>query len=527
MLDRKADDTVYHSLVAGSKATNVASYVLIGRLLTLLMLGISLILVTRLLGSTNYGLYTLAIAFAGIFGSIGYFGIGTALNKFISEYKQAKKKDEINAIISNAIFILLVAGAVFFSFCILFSGILSQYVFHTVALSYLIILVAPYIVFLILFGAFYDALVGLGNGKQIMIVSVTQAFFQAAVSIGLAYMLEHTAYVVIAPIIGLIVGSCAGFVAGYYLVFKRNGVTLVRPSLKVIKKLLSFSAPIGLSYIGSALTGNIALIFIGYFVVLPVIGSIGITARTSSLVSVIFDSVGFALLPAFSAALADKRLRKNIGTIYGYAIYLAIALVGPMLFYVATFSTPFSYLIFGSSYASAPLYISIMCIGLLLGVAGSYASGLLVSANHVGLVFKYNIIANILVLFFLYITAPVVGGISYVVLIFLVSPLLSGSFFIIKLRHFFKLNFRLKKISRLVIADVVVSALAFSISFFFSGYVLLILAALFFLIAYPLIVTVIGGMDRGDIETIKALSKSIPFVGGLLGMFMNYPAMVA
>jgi len=69
---------------------------LIGRILTFVMTGIALVIVARLLGPSQYGVYTLAVAFASIFGSIGYFGIGTAVNKFVSESKQRKGPVEID-----------------------------------------------------------------------------------------------------------------------------------------------------------------------------------------------------------------------------------------------------------------------------------------------------------------------------------------------------------------------------------------------------------------------------------------------
>ena len=100
------------SMDIGAKTANTASYVLIGKILTFLMTGIALVLVTRILGPSQYGIYALAVAFASIFGSIGYFGIGTAMSKFIAEYRQGKKLQEVNNVISNALFMVVVAGVV-------------------------------------------------------------------------------------------------------------------------------------------------------------------------------------------------------------------------------------------------------------------------------------------------------------------------------------------------------------------------------------------------------------------------------
>ncbi len=151
------------SLDVGSRTANIASYVLLGRLLTFAMTGIALIVVTRLLGPTQYGIYTLAVAFAGIFGSIGYFGVGSTLNKFISEYKQLKKNDEISLVVSNSLFLVVSIGIVLTGLSFIFSSQISQYVFHTTSLSYIIQVISFWIITAMLFGAFYDALLGFVN----------------------------------------------------------------------------------------------------------------------------------------------------------------------------------------------------------------------------------------------------------------------------------------------------------------------------------------------------------------------------
>ena len=62
-------NNIERSIVSGSKAASTASYVLIGKVFTFLMTGIALVIVTRILGPSQYGIYTLSVAFAGIFGT--------------------------------------------------------------------------------------------------------------------------------------------------------------------------------------------------------------------------------------------------------------------------------------------------------------------------------------------------------------------------------------------------------------------------------------------------------------------------
>ena len=222
-------------LDVGSKAAKVATYLLIGRVITFLFTGVALVLVTRWLGPYQYGIYTLAIAFAGIFSTLGYFGIGTALNKFIAQYKQLNDNKQISAIISNGLFLIVISALILLLICFAFSGYVSVYLYHTVAMSYIINLIAFYLVFVLLFGVFYDALLGFGQGKYLAFMIIIESVFQALGSITLSFFMPMAT----APIIGLILGYFVGFVVGIYFLFKYNKIRIIGPSFKYIKMIVS------------------------------------------------------------------------------------------------------------------------------------------------------------------------------------------------------------------------------------------------------------------------------------------------
>lgn len=510
------------NLAMGSKTLNMASYIFIGRMLTFIFTGIALIIVTRLLGPTQYGIYTLAIAFGGIFSSVGYFGIGTALNKFVSQFKEEKRKVEVGLIVSNALVILLISGIILAGLCVAFSGTLALYVFHTKDMAYLIDIIAVYIVSTMLFGAFYDTLIGFESGKDIAIVAVVEALIQATVSILLVFL----GFGALAPIIGLIVGYTSGFILGFWFVAKHNDLVFARPSIEWMVKILGFSAPVAMYNVIGNLTGNIALIFLGYFVASSVIGNIGITVRTAALVGVIFDSMTFALLPAFSAAFVNNRLRKHAGRIFSYIVYLGVVVVGPVLFYVAILSGPFSSLIFGSQYTIAPLYIPIMSIGLLLGVAGVYASTLLISIGKVKSVFRYNVAGSAVALLLVIIFAPFVGGIAYIVTTYVVGPVVIDILSINGLSRLFRIDLRRRKLLGILAANVLISALILPMYLILPGKALLLVAIVVFVVLYPPLAVLTGGLAEEDINTIRMLSNSVPFAGKVLAMLLDYASLM-
>ena len=522
-IKKKSELNPNSGLEAGSKAASMASYVLAGKIFTFLMIGIALVLVTRLLGPTQYGVYTLAVAFAGIFGSIGYFGIGTALNKFISEYKQKKNNAEISVLFSNGIFLVVISGIVLTAICFELSGLISEYIFHTAAMSYIIKVVSFWIIAAMLFGTIYDSMLGLGSGRDITVVASIQSFFQASISIALAFI----GYGALAPIYGLVLGYFIGFFAGLFIVFRMNGLVLCMPTIKNMRKLLGFSLPVATANIFGSMVGSFGLLLLGYLTVnTAVVGNIGIATRAGSMMSIIFDSISFAMLPAFSAALVNKKLKTQMGRIYGYTVYAAILVVSPLLFYMAIFSTPFSYTLFGGSYSYAPLYISILSIGLLLGIAGAYANTLMISMGKTSEALKYNSIAYVVVVLLFLLFIPTMGGLGYTVVSFVMMPLIIDGIFITKLRTMLEINLRARKLLGIMVANGVVSLIALLFYSFFSGIALLAAAGVAFIVLYPLAVVIAGGADVGDISTIKSLSEGIPFVGSVVAGLAEYASMM-
>ncbi|MDE1767795.1 MAG: oligosaccharide flippase family protein [Candidatus Micrarchaeota archaeon] len=510
------------SVELGSKAASMASYVLFGKLFTLILVGVAFILVSRKLGPEQYGIYTLATAFAGIFGTVGYFGTGTALQKFIAQYNKSKSHEEANHLVSNALVIVLVTGSILVAAFLALSSLISQYVYHTAAMSFIIDAISIWIITAMLFGTMYDALIGFGGGRDVAILAFGQSFFQAVIAIGLAYL----GFGALAPIYGLVFGYMLGFFVGLYLVFKNNNINLKMPSRSYMKMLFSFSVPVAISNIFGSIASNIGLIYLGYFVSTAVIGNIGIAARTNSFVSLVFDSVGLAILPVYSAALSDKRASKDIGKMYGYTIYFAILLVAPALFYMAAFSTPFSQLLFGSNYSSAPLYISIASVGLLVGIIGTYANTLFLSSGQVKLSLGYNAAIYTVLLLLLVLVIPTFGGLGYAIVSFVAIPFLVDVLFVVKLRKLYKLDLKLNKIARLVLASLIPTVVFVLLGNYVGGVPLLAISFVGILVSYPLLAVLLGGADQGDINTIKQLSSGIPLVGMAIDMLANYASMV-
>ncbi len=501
----------------GARTANVTSFVLLSKIVSFAFVGVAFIIITRILGPGGYGIYVLATGVAGIFSSIGNFGVATALNRFIARYMGNKAKQA--KVLSEGIFLIALIGLIFTGAAFASSGFIASIYHGGSFYTYIFRLISISIIFSMLFGAVYSSLVGLGKGTHAAASITAESVFQSGVGITLAVL----GYGPVAPVMGIISGYAAGFLVGILFIF-RNGIAFKRPKLSGLKKLFSFALPIAGSNILGAAVNNVALLLLGIFATTFVVGNFGIASRANYLFDIVLGSIGISLLPTFTASLRNRRIKSRTGEFFSYSVYLAFLLVAPMIFFVAVFAKQFAYTAFGSVYSLAPLYIAVTSIGLLIGIAGSYASTLLISAGKVKKVLSYNAIIASIEFVSMIILVPLFKGIGLVVLLFMVNPLLIDIFFIRKSIQVFKAHINWKMISKVVVANLIVSAIVYAGLYFVDvPYdIILVFAAVGFIVLYPIILGLVGGITTSDISLAKRVSSNIPVLGLVISKLLSY-----
>jgi O-antigen/teichoic acid export membrane protein len=504
----------------GARTATVASSIFVAKVVSFLLNGAAFVLVARLLGPSTYGLYILAMAVAGFFGFFGDFGIGTAFSKFLAEQSQRKERGKMGALLSNGFAILFVGSGIFTIAAIALSGPAAQYVFHSESYAPLVIVAALTIVLSATFSVCYSALIGLGRGKSVVAAMSTQSILQATFAIGLV-LLGFGAF---SPIIGLVIGYAAGAAFALYILFVRTRIGFTRPTIKGMKGILSFSVPIAVSNISGAIASNVSLIVLGLLTTSIVVGNFGITSRISSIIDIVNGSISLSLLPFFATALSRKATSIKISRFYNYSIYFAFILVAPVILLLVVLAKPITYTIFGGTYALAPPYIVVLGIGTLLGIAGGYSSTLLISANRVKDVMKYNIVVAIVQIALLVPLIDWLGGLGLALITFLISPIIVDLFMIRKAQHVLKVKLDIGRLARVVVADLISIAFVIPLILFFNGNFIALLptAVVEQILLYPAVLSLIKGVTRSDLDTLNRVSAKIPIGNVLVSMITAY-----
>lgn len=506
----------------GTRTAKVASSVLLGKLIIFILVGLSFIVVARVLGPGTYGIYTLAMAIIGIFGSVGDLGIGISFNKFLPEYMQNGEKGKARELLKNGFAMLLVFGSVMTAAMFLLSTPLAAHIYHNSSYSGIIEVASFLILLSILYGDAYSALIGLRASKSIAITAGIESAVQASASVSLALL----GYGALAPILGLIMGYIAGLAVALAFVGKTvRGAQGGSISLSRIKELMGFSLPLGVSNLMGTLMSNISLVILGLFAASVVIGNFGVASKVGSLIDLITGSISVSLITMFSAALASNKGKEEIAKFYNYSLYLAFLLVTPLLFYIAVLAKPFSYVAFSGVYKLSPLYIAIMAIGIFLGLLGTYSYNLMVSANRVRKVLLYTAITSAIELALLPVLIPYFKGVGLTVLLFIIAPLVGDFLYVFGLHSVFRIGIKPGKISRVIFANAISFVPVWIIGFLIGNTMMiptLIISALAVVVIYPPALVLVKGMKESDIEIVKRTTKEVPIIGTAMGYILEY-----
>ena len=231
----------------GSAAASVASFMVFGRFAALIISGIAIVIVARILGPSVYGVYVLAISYTGLFRGMADLGVNTAINKFIAQYRASGDKEDLNRLISNGYFSVIISGLVFSLIAFSLSGFIAVHVLGNAGQTYIIQIVSFCILGAVLFGLSYYALIGFGKGKYVAMVILLQSATQGAISITLVVL----GFGAIAPIVGLLAGYIATCLTVFVLLTMKFRIELRKPSFSYIKKLVGFSSHIGIQQLKS------------------------------------------------------------------------------------------------------------------------------------------------------------------------------------------------------------------------------------------------------------------------------------
>ncbi len=516
----------------GNSALRMLSSLLVGKVLSVMLTALSLILLARLLDPSGYGVYTVAIGFAALLGAAAPFGISTYLSKYLAEAGAKRENLAISKAITDGYFIIFIVAAIFAIMGLLMSGYASHYIFTTSNVPTIDLVIASLTVFFsVIFGISYSALVGLGRGRDASIVTVLTSLIQLVVGVGLVLL----GYGVYGALVGLLAGDIVSFFVSNYMVYadvkKRFGFKFTKLDKRHITDILKFSLPVATNnLLSSSGINNFAVLLLGAFAASTVLGNYGIAFKGFNLMVIFYGTVTTVLLPAISKALTKTNDSKRAYEIYNKSMLYSIALSLPVMIFIGVFSGPIVSIFISKSYTTAPLYLTLIAGGVILDFIGLYAASFFTAGGKVYSIMKYSLISTFIEVLSLFVLVPLFGAIGVIIAVFYIGNIIDDILFLRGIRKHFGITPDFWQYVKLLVCGLVITGLfeAANVTTLFgnSDYIHFgfdIVAALFVLVfIYPAMLVIFRLMDRFIIEDLRKSTRKIPFVETLANFVLNY-----
>ena len=495
-------------------------YLFIGVTLSTGINALTSILIGRLLGPGNYGLYSLSLTPASLLLIASGFGINVALVKYLSKYDRAGRYGLIKKYIKAGLLLQVSAGIILASIIILYSPFFARYLINRPGAEYYITITSIYIIGILIFNTINQSFIGLNRMERSSILSFLQSSSKFVMAVGLVLLgFGVTGAVTGHSISYLIAGIIGSAILYIYLKNKNDRDTLDEQNdlskVDILFKMIKFGFPVYLYSIMNSFIGVYRNFLMSIFASNIEIGNFVAAMNLSTSVTIFIGPISTVLFPAFSRL--EKTSEINIiRDLFQHAVKYSSIIILPVALFIMFLSKDVTYLFYGSSYMFAPTYLMIALIQYLMVGIGSVV--LISFFNGLGdtkKVFRIGLLSTLVSI----VTYPVLIliyhliGLLVAILISIVALLSYGLYLAYKEYH---VSIDLKSISRIYVAGMIASIAIYSlrryIDFHRSLYNV-IFFGLLFLVIYLLTLPYVHGVSEKDLDILDDAFKGIKLIG--------------
>jgi O-antigen/teichoic acid export membrane protein len=469
-------------------------------------------IIARMLGPSDYGLFSLGLAVLSIVAVIAGLGIEGGVERYIGYYWG--KRSYLKGIILSSIKIVIMSSLVWMIILLLSRTLIVPYFTSDPTLKIILLffaLILPLFVIL-------NLLVSFMNGfKTVELVIIVKQIWEPFINLAFTGILLYFGYALMGVVIGYILAIILSFILAFFFVYKRivPRIRTKEETVPMASKLFSFSIPLVASNILANFVLWIDSLMIAYYITAEQVGIYNVAIPLASIMVmpiVMFQSL---FVPVMTKLYAESRI-KDIEAVYQIMLRWIIILSLPVFLILFVLGEEIIIFLFGQVYQTGIISLRLLIIGFFI-IALFGPIGLLY--NIIGKT-KYKLIVAIVSLFIAIITniifIPLIGtpGAAFATSL---TKVINVILLFIPIYYIFKLkivSFKLlKKIPKIIISAIgsfILVILLFNIiSLNISSYNLL-LFVLIYLCLYILLLLLLKGFGKEDVMIIKAVLAKVP-----------------
>lgn len=485
----------------------------------------AIILIARLLGPPQYGVYTLAFVVPGLLQLFVGLGVNSSVTRYSAYYLSIGRPEEAKRFTLNGIYFVALLGAALTVATFLLAAPLSSLVLHRPELSQYVGLASLYVFGFTLLQIGTSAAIG---WNWMGLASLSQVV-QSALRLAIAPLLILAGFGVYGAISGqvssLVLAGLMGVLLLYAAKFRGRSSEVSRFA-KDAREMVGYGLPI---FVGSLLSG-LALYYVTIILAgiasNAVVGLYQAAVNITSPVALVSSAVAGALFPAFASL---DGVGGNIQSALRLAVKYVAFLVTPVVVFLAAASDLLIGTFYGSSWLGSVPFLQLLAVSYL-PVALGFAV-IPVFFNGFGrtrlTMYSYLVAAAALA-----VAAPLLSvglgyGVDGLIYSLFASYLTALVFGVVVARRYMKATLGLRQIMGILAASVVSGGITSVLPTVAGSSVLsLILDVAVFFGVYLTLAPAFGVIGDSDMYTLRLTLGELKVVGRLASPVLRYEGLV-
>ena len=501
-----------------SKATEMARvsakggfHLLWGLVLSTVISAVGTIVIARLLGPDNMGLYAIALAAPNLISTFRDWGVTTAMIKYSAEANSENNVAKIRSVFVSGLAFEIIVGLALSVLSLALSQFLAQFLGRP-AIVQLIQIASLFV----LTGALVNTASAAFTGIEKMHLNSIMLIVQSIVKTALIIALVAVGLGTLGAVIGFSVGVLFAGLIGVLLMFVMYR-SLPKPTtnalelMKTIKTMLRYGLPLSIGAILSGFLTQFNSTIMAIFVTNNAyIGNYSVALNFVVLITFFATPVTTMLFPAFSKLDAQKD-KETLRNVFQYSVKYAALIVVPVTVLVMALAQPAIGTIFEDKYVQAPLYLALLSVIYLFSALGSLSTTSIINGQGYT---KYNLKLTLLSVAIGFPLSFVLISQFGIIGLIVASTTFSLPGFFLSLR-FIKKNFGVT-VDWVSSAKITISSAAaglltyFVISILpFSNPIKLIAGVVVFVVAFLVFAVVTQTLNKADLVNIREVANAM------------------
>lgn len=343
-----------------------AYHLFLGNTSATLILALNAIVISRLLGPSNYGLYALALVIPSYAYLFVHFGLTTASTRFAARYTSERQVTKAISFIYSMICFQILLSLIALLLVFPFSDFVATSILNRPALEGdMIPLAMLSLVGQTVMNVGVGGYTGLGRFNRAALLMVIQSVTRLAVSISLVLL----GFSFIGAVAGYTSGFLSAGIIALIMIVLMNKQVVTKDFFLDLSTALRYSIPVYFSSLANGVVAPLLTTLLAVVVTNTEIGGYSVVLNISSIMLIFSYPITMSLLPLFSKTTNKRDLAEIFGTTVRYSGFFIV----PVVTFVMLFSTPLVTIIFGHPYSFAGNYLLFYSTYYLLGGIGSTA----------------------------------------------------------------------------------------------------------------------------------------------------------